>query len=56
VAGRLVVQRRSGTRWVTVARLRAGSRRTFTRTLTLRSKSRLRARVGSETSLTWAQR
>lgn len=56
VAGQVVVERRSGARWVTVARLRAGERTTFTRTLKLRSATRLRARVGDETSLTWAQR
>ena len=54
--GPLVVERRSGSRWVTVARLRPGARKTFTRTLRLRSRTRLRARVGEQTSLTWTQR
>lgn len=56
LAGQLVVERRSGGRWVTAARLRPGARRTFTRTLSLRGRTTLRARVGGDTSHPWTQR
>lgn len=56
VAGRLVVERRSGSRWVRVLSLRAGARSTFLRSVRQRGRATLRARVAGETSLSWSQR
>ena len=56
VGGTVVVERRSGSRWRPVVRVRARARGTFLRSVALRGRATLRARVGSETSLTWLQR
>lgn len=52
-AGRLVLERRAGTRWVPVSRLRARSRGVFVHTVRGRRGQLYRARVGTESSLTW---
>jgi hypothetical protein len=56
VAGRVVIERRSGSGWKRVTSFRAGRRATFLRSLGLRSRATLRARVAGETSLAWTQR
>jgi hypothetical protein len=53
-AGRLVVERRSGSAWKAMRTLDVAAKSTFGTTLRLRGAATLRARVGSETSLTWA--
>jgi hypothetical protein len=53
-AGRVVVQRRAGSRWVTIATFRASAPgRVFTATVRLRPGAQLRARAGGATSLVW---
>ncbi len=53
VGGRLVLERRTGTRWVPVARMRARPRGVFDRTVRGKRGQLYRARLGSESSLTW---
>jgi hypothetical protein len=55
-SGTLLVQRASHRGWRTVRRLSAGAGQVFVSRLHLRRGARLRASVGTETSLDWAQR
>jgi hypothetical protein len=55
-SGRLVVQRRSGGRWQRVTSLAAGSGQVFQRSVQIRGKPALRAKVGGERSLVWQLR
>lgn len=50
------VQRKAGSRWLTIRRLRARGDRVFVGTLRLRGSARLRARARGEVSLAWRQR
>lgn len=52
--GNVAIQRREGSAWRTIATLRAGSTRTFTRRMPLASGTTVRAVQGAETSLPWA--
>jgi hypothetical protein len=53
-AGRVLVQRRSGARWITIARFSASSAgRVFTKSIRVPRGAKLRAREGGATSLTW---
>jgi hypothetical protein len=54
--GKLVIQRRSRGRWQRVDSTRVRAGKVFATRLELHGKQRLRARVGGETSLVWAQR
>ena len=54
-AGTLRIQRRQGARWVTVKKLQVGRGEVFLTKLRLRGKQRLRATVGSSTSVVWKQ-
>jgi hypothetical protein len=54
-AGKLRIQRRRGGRWATVKKLNVGKGQVFLTKLRLRGKQRLRAAVGSSTSLVWKQ-
>jgi hypothetical protein len=54
-AGQLLIQQQRGARWKTVKKLNVGKGAVFTTKLRLRGKQRLRAVVGSSTSLTWKQ-
>ena len=54
-AGKLKIQRRQGSRWVTVKSLRVSKGGVFQATLRLSGKQRLRAIVGSSQSLVWRQ-
>lgn len=49
----VTIQARQGGRWVTAARLRAGTNRIFTGRLRVGPNTPLRAVAGSDTSLTW---
>jgi MYXO-CTERM domain-containing protein len=53
--GKLRIQRQRGKRWATVKKLNVGKGAVFTTKLRLRGKQKLRAVVGSSTSLTWKQ-
>jgi len=53
--GELVIQRRAGSRWKVLRRLRVRARQVFLTTIALQGKAVLRAQVGSATSLTWSQ-
>lgn len=52
-SGRVTVEARRGGRWVTAARLTAGSNHIFTGRLRVGPNTPLRARAGDDTSLTW---
>ena len=53
-SGLVTIQRRSGSRWRTLARVRSrGTTRLFEKTVRVPRGSRLRARSGSRQSLTW---
>ena len=54
--GELQIQRRKGKGWKTVKRLSATEGDVFKRTLRLRGKEKLRAKVGGEKSLVWNQK
>ena len=54
-AGKLVIQRRRGSRWVAVKKLRVRPGAVFVTKLPLRGKQRLRARVAGNRSLVWKQ-
>jgi hypothetical protein len=54
-AGKLRIQRRVRSRWVTVRRVGVRQGAVFTVKLRLRGKQRLRARAGGVTSLVWKQ-
>ncbi len=53
VAGRLRIERRAGSAWKLVRTVAARRHGTFLVRITARGRTRLRARVGGETSLTW---
>jgi hypothetical protein len=53
--GRLVIERQSGGTWRTLATLSAGARGVFVKTIALRGAAVLRARIGSQASLSWSQ-
>jgi hypothetical protein len=53
--GRLVIERHSGGTWRTLAALSVGARGVFVKTIALRGAAVLRARIGSQTSLSWSQ-
>lgn len=55
VPGLLVIERSSTSGWKVVARFAVGRREVFEETLSIRGRAVLRARVGSQTSLTWTQ-
>lgn len=55
VAGKVKIQRKKGGGWRTVKKKRVGAGDTFKKKLKLRGKARLRAKIGSEKSLTWKQ-
>jgi hypothetical protein len=50
-----VIQRRAGSRWVTLKRLRVRKSATFFVPLKLSGAATLRARIGTVTSITWRQ-
>jgi hypothetical protein len=54
-SGKLLIQRKQGSRWITVKKLQASKGNVFTTTLRLSGKQQLRAKVGSSTSLVWKQ-
>jgi hypothetical protein len=54
-AGKLKIQRRQGSRWVTVRSLSVSKGGTFQATLKLSGKQQLRATVGGSQSLIWKQ-
>jgi hypothetical protein len=54
-AGPLRIQRRQGGRWVSLTKLQVGKGQVFLTKLPLRGEQRLRATVGSSTSLVWKQ-
>jgi hypothetical protein len=54
-AGKLLIQRQQGSRWVTVKKLQVAKGDVFLTTLRLSGKQLLRAKVGSSTSVTWRQ-
>jgi MYXO-CTERM domain-containing protein len=54
-AGLLRIQQQRGARWKTVRKLNVGKGQVFLTKLRLRGKQRLRAVVGSSTSITWKQ-
>jgi Cellulase (glycosyl hydrolase family 5) len=54
-AGKLRIQRQRGKRWATVKKLNVGKGGVFVTKLRLRGKQKLRAVVGSTTSLVWKQ-
>ncbi len=54
-AGKLKIQRRQGSRWVTVRKLSVSKGGTFLAKLKLSGKQRLRATVGASQSLVWKQ-
>ena len=54
-AGRLALQRRAGSRWVTFRTLRVAARGTFLVTVPSRGRIEVRARVAGVTSLAWSQ-
>ncbi len=53
--GKLRIQRRQGSRWITVKKLGVSKGSVFTSKLTLRGKQRLRAIVSGRKSLVWKQ-
>jgi hypothetical protein len=55
VSGKLKIQQRRHGHWKTRTRLKAHKGRIFKRTLRLRGKADLRAKVGNDTSLVWHQ-
>ena len=54
-AGKLLIQRRQGSRWVTAKKLQVSKGGVFDTTLRLSGKQQLRAQVGSSKSLVWKQ-
>jgi Cellulase (glycosyl hydrolase family 5) len=54
-AGKLRIQRKRGKRWATVKKLKVGKGAVFATKLRLRGKQKLRAAVGSSTSIVWKQ-
>jgi hypothetical protein len=54
-AGKLLIQRQQGSRWITVKKLQVGKDAIFDTTLRLRGKQQLRATVGGSTSVVWRQ-
>jgi hypothetical protein len=54
-AGKLLIQRAQGSRWITVKRLGVTKGGVFDTTLRLSGKQRLRAQVGGSKSLVWKQ-
>jgi hypothetical protein len=54
-AGKVKIQRKQGKRWKTVKKFKVGKGQVFLTKLRLRGKQRLRAVVGSNTSITWKQ-
>lgn len=52
-AGRVAIQRRRGKRWKTITRLKAGPSRVFDQKVRIKGRAQLRARAGSEKSVTW---
>jgi hypothetical protein len=54
-SGKLVIQRRQGSRWATVKKLRVSKGAVFLTNLKLSGKQRLRAIVGNSRSLVWKQ-
>jgi hypothetical protein len=54
-AGKLKIQRRQGSRWLTVRNLSVSKGGTFLTTLRLSGKQQLRATVGASQSLVWKQ-
>jgi hypothetical protein len=55
-SGSLVIQRRAGGKWKRVRRIGVGQNSVFLTKLRATGTQRLRAKVGSSTSLTWKQR
>jgi hypothetical protein len=53
--GKLEIQKKHGNSWSTAKRLKVHGGKVFTKKLHLRGKAKLRARIGSTTSLTWPQ-
>jgi hypothetical protein len=54
-AGRLTLEQLRTGRWRVIARLSVGAKQVFLKTLGLRGRAVLRARVAGQTSLTWTQ-
>jgi hypothetical protein len=52
-AGTVLIQDRQSGRWTTILRLRVSPREVFDRTILLRGRGLLRARVGADTSMEW---
>jgi hypothetical protein len=55
VAGVVALQRHAGSRWLTFRSLRAGAGGIFVASIASRGPITLRAVVGGQTSLAWAQ-
>ncbi|MDX6581810.1 MAG: hypothetical protein QOI10_994 [Solirubrobacterales bacterium] len=55
VAGKLVIERKTGKGWRKVDKENVGAQDVFTANLSFRGKAKLRARVGGESSLAWTQ-
>ena len=55
-AGRLFVERLAGGQWQPVEDFDVGAKQVFNQRLDIRGKQRMRARIGSATSLVWAHR
>jgi hypothetical protein len=53
-AGTVVVEAKNGSRWKPIARLHAGTNRLFLGHKRVRAGTQLRAREGTQTSLTWS--
>jgi hypothetical protein len=53
--GKLLIQRLQGKRWKTVEKFSVGKGSVFVTGLRLKGKQRLRAVVGSSTSIVWKQ-
>jgi cellulase (glycosyl hydrolase family 5) len=54
-AGKLLIQRRQGARWITVKKLKVAKGAVFTAKLSLQGKQSLRASVAGQKSLVWKQ-
>jgi hypothetical protein len=54
-AGKLVIQRKQGGRWVTIRKIQVGDGAVFDARLRLPGKQRLRAQVAGDRSLVWKQ-
>ncbi len=54
-SGKLLIQRQQGSRWITVKKMQVSKGSVFVTKLKLAGKQRLRAKVGSSSSIVWRQ-